>query len=266
MGSAIFGVIFIAVIGAFAVRSTSSESGVYLNVLGMALVLGGTAAAAAISYNVKDLARMAFTILRVFKSPIADPRRVVVEIVAIATDMQARRPIMGTGRPMHPFLGDGLRLLENQLDAADIERIMKTAIVERHQQLNGEIAIVKALAKYPPAFGMIGTVLGLVALMAGLGSDDSHKLVGAHMAIALVATLYGLLLANIVFLPIVDNLTGRLQSDVRVRRIILKGTLLLAQRQDPILVQESLNAYLMPGKRLAAQGDGSPSQSDRMVA
>ncbi len=120
---------------------------------------------------------------------------------------------------------------------------------ERTAYYEESIDQLEVLGKYPPAFGMMGTIIGLIAVLKQLGADNGIETVGPNMAVALITTLYGIFIANYIIHPISDNLHSRSQKDLKVRRIIAEGILLLNKKEDPIYVREVLLGYLLPAER-----------------
>lgn len=160
---------------------------------------------------------------------------------------------------------DGILALENDIETMDDEFMRKgfqmaidgnAADVIRHV-LEGDIAsmlerhtvghnIFKALANYAPAFGMIGTLIGLVQMLQNLSDPNS---IGAGMAVALLTTFYGALVANIIALPIAGKLEQRTDEEVALRRMILEGILSIQEGNSPRVVEEKLKCFLAPVQR-----------------
>ena len=90
----------------------------------------------------------------------------------------------------------------------------------------------------------------MIGLLQKIGQPDSQKLIGPVMAIGLVGTLYGIALANLVFIPIAENLTSRTEEELMLRRLIVEGALLLKTQVNPITMRESLNSFLLPKDRV----------------
>jgi len=115
--------------------------------------------------------------------------------------------------------------------------------------------VMKTMGEYTPAFGMIGTLIGLVLMLAGMGvestdgSDPAAKL-GASMAVALITTLYGSIFANFVFLPFAAKLEGISENKEVESALILEGVQLLYDKTHPILVRDKLNAFLESKDRI----------------
>jgi chemotaxis protein MotA len=145
-----------------------------------------------------------------------------------------------------PFLANGIRLVVDGVDAGVIESIMNSeleAIDTRHAK--GK-QILDLLAKYAPAFGMIGTLVGLVAMLKNM---DDPKKIGPGMAVALLTTLYGAVMANVLFLPLADKLSLRNEQEMLVRTVMIKGLLSLQAGDNPRVTQAKLAAYLSRKER-----------------
>src|SRR5690606_29792633 len=139
------------------------------------------------------------------------------------------------------FLANGLRMVVDGTNAEEIEKILTAeleAIDQRHSQGKG---ILDLFAKYAPAFGMIGTLMGLVAML--LNMDDPKK-IGPGMAVAVLTTFYGAVIANMICLPLGDKLSYRHEEEMLLRTIMLKGILALQAGDNPRMIQSKLAVYL----------------------
>lgn len=215
------------------------------------IVLGGTLAAGVITFGVPDMLGILNNTFRVFSRPKSNIDQTIEEVLRVTARMDRNPKLYGISeefKDCHPFLQDGLRLIENGLTTDEIQTIMETDMEKRKEHHLHQVEILKTLSKYPPAFGMIGTVIGLVGLMSNLNKDTSG-LVGPAMAIALLTTLYGLLLANYFFIPMSDNLLHRLASDMAGRDIILRGVIMMKEKIDPLVIKESLIVHAPPSRR-----------------
>src|SRR5690606_14918238 len=116
-----------------------------------------------------------------------------------------------------------------------------------HSEDAGKLKIV---GKYPPAFGMMGTTMGMIVLLANLNGADAIKKVGPAMGVCLITTLYGTVMANFGFLPLADNLVEQSKETYLKNRIIIEGLKFLHAKENPIIAAEKLNSFLLPGDRL----------------
>jgi chemotaxis protein MotA len=252
--SAVFGFITSIAIIIYACLSTSSNHAIYFDRLGILIVLGGTFSAAAITFTFSQLKQLFRSMVRVFTREQYEARSIVRELVTHAKKLQNRPEQISTLVAQvrdrgHPFIYDGLRLLENDFDHKTVERIMISSINERRNAHLAHVDMMRALAKYPPAFGMIGTVIGLVSLLQGISAEGGIDRIGPSMAVALITTLYGLLISNFIFVPMSENIFNKTKRDTQIRRIIMEAVLLIRQKEDAMAIQEYLNSFLHPNNR-----------------
>lgn len=148
------------------------------------------------------------------------------------------------------FLANGIQLVVDGTAAGEIEQILNAeleAMDSRHSQ--GK-SILVLIAKYAPAFGMIGTLMGLVAM---LNNMDDPKKIGPGMAVAILTTFYGAIIANVFCLPLADKLSYRNEEEMLLRTIMVKGILSLQAGDNPRVTQAKLSVYL-PAKERQAVG------------
>jgi len=149
-----------------------------------------------------------------------------------------------------PFIVRGIQMAVDGTDPELIEQIMTTEldnVIERHQV--GK-ALFEALGKYAPAFGMIGTLVGLVIMLQNM--DDPSK-IGPGMAVALLTTLYGALIANALALPIADRLARRSGEEVLFKTIIIKGVMSIQSGDNPRIVEQKLKTFMPPSSQRAGE-------------
>ncbi|NLB29494.1 MAG: motility protein A, partial [Clostridiales bacterium] len=140
-----------------------------------------------------------------------------------------------------PFVKKGIMLIIDGVDPSLVRDIMETEIdfiSERHSQ--GQ-AVLLQMSSYSPAFGMIGTLIGLINMLADLNDMDS---LGGNMAIALVTTFYGCLLANMVFTPLARKLGIMSSEEILQKQMTLEGMLSIQDGENPRIIREKLNAFL----------------------
>ena len=114
-------------------------------------------------------------------------------------------------------------------------------------------SILQSAATFAPAFGMIGTLIGLIVMLDGLGGDPAK--LGSGLALALNTTLYGVLAANLFFKPISNKITLNNQSILYRNSMLMEGYILIAQDQDPLLIQDRLNSFLDINKQFDLLND-----------
>src|SRR5690625_1716288 len=140
-----------------------------------------------------------------------------------------------------PFIRKGILLAVDGTEPEVINDIMNaeiTAMEERHYQGR---AIVEKAGEYAPAWGMIGTLVGLVLM---LGSLQDPATLGPNMAVALITTLYGVVLANLVFIPMASKLEIKTNEEVFIKQIVIEGVIGVQSGQNPRILEEKLSAFL----------------------
>jgi len=148
------------------------------------------------------------------------------------------------------FLQKAIRLVVDGTDPEVVKRIMYNELDKLDARHQGYIQLYTDWGTYGPAFGMIGTLVGLIALLGNL--SDTAAL-GSGMAVALITTLYGSILANWICLPIAAKLTAYNSGEVLMKEIILEGVLSIQAGDNPAILRERLNSFLGANER---RGDG----------
>jgi chemotaxis protein MotA len=257
MKSTLIGLVSALVITFVSVFFTTDNYIIYINLMSIVIVLGGTFSASIITFGIKDLVNILNIVRKVFYKDMENPKLVIEELIDVSIQLQKNPKSIRSlveSKKIHPFIADGLKLIENDFEKDQIKQILTSSLIERKNYHMHQVEILKTLAKYPPAFGMIGTVIGLVTVLQGLGMKTGVETIGPNMAVALITTLYGLFFANYGFIPMGDNLLHRLDNDTRIRKTVIKGILLIHEKEDPIFIQEMLNAHLLPGNRIQLKG------------
>lgn len=217
---------------------------IFVSIQSALVVLGGTLASIMISYSFADLKNIP-NLLRVsFHDDKIESERIIENLVNFAE--KARREgllaLEDDAEEMDDkFLKKGVQLIVDGTDPELVRNILETKLLflqERHAKGRGIFATMGQLA---PAFGMIGTLIGLVQMLSQL--DDPTKL-GSGMAVALITTLYGALLANWLFIPLAKNLETQSSHEIHVKEVIIEGILSIQAGENPRIVKEKLNAFL----------------------
>lgn len=142
------------------------------------------------------------------------------------------------------ILEDGLELMQLGFSKDKIENILSDRINKYTEDFMVVGGWVRGLSKYPPAFGLAGTVLGLIHLMKGLGEGTDPKETGLRMAIALVATFYGIIVANIFVNPIGDRVITNVREDQNLAEISLNTILMMSDQKDFVEIVENLSSNI----------------------
>jgi chemotaxis protein MotA len=252
--SSLLGLIFGAGVMYAALSATTSDLRLFLDPHGILIVVGGTAAATSISFPIKDILNLVRVfLLRVLGRADTNYQEVIsqfLDINRVAVGGGSLTEI--TSGLKNPFLREAMSLVatgmlsENEIKAA-LEQRLKT-VESRYMQ---EANMFRTIGRFPPAFGLLATTLGMIALLQKIGQPDSQKLIGPAMSIGLIGTLYGIALANLLIIPIAENLTERTHEEMALRRMIIEGALLIKARVNSVVLRERLNSYLLPKHRVA---------------
>jgi chemotaxis protein MotA len=149
------------------------------------------------------------------------------------------------------FIKEGMGILmDDFLDKKELAHILSLRAKTMNYRYTEDAKKFKAIGKFPPAMGLMGAVLGMIALLQTLGTPGAEDNIGPAMAIALVATLYGIALANLFILPVAENLMDGTRELHAKNIIIVEGIKLISEKKNNVLVAEELNSYLLPGERL----------------
>jgi len=226
---------------------------IFIDHIAFVLVIGGTFAATAISFQLDRL----FVLFKFFLSRVLGTRRtnfqdIIKELMKICEDYRQGESFDAlSNKSKDPFLKDALVLASDDIvSEKELLSILQERCKNMHYHNMEEAGKVKSIAKYPPAFGLMGTSLGMVVLLSNLGGTDALKTVGPAMGICLTATLYGIILANLVIFPISEHLVDASKEVELKNRMIIEGIRLMLLKTSPIIVAERLNSFLQPGKRL----------------
>ena len=226
-----------------------SGLGAFLNVPSIMIVVGGTLGATMINYPLGDMIGMIRVGMKVIFAKTSSVPDLIASFVDFAT--RARREGIlalesSISEVNDEFLRKGLQLTVDGLEPQAIEEILQTEIdyVEARHKLGADI--FQTLGTFAPALGMIGTLIGLVQM---LQSMDDPSSIGPSMAVALLTTFYGSMMANLLFLPMAGKLRKRSQEEVMTKEVVLNGILSIAKGDNPRILEQKLHSFVPPNQR-----------------
>ncbi len=141
----------------------------------------------------------------------------------------------------------GIELMGSGYKQGDIRVIMGDAMDSHWQRQSLEGKILSTMGVYAPGFGMVGTIVGLIIMLDNMGGDMAN--LGKGLALALITTLYGVLLANLLFKPTAAQVTEKQEQEYFRHELITDAFVMLADKKDAMMIQDRLNAYIKPNKR-----------------
>lgn len=208
------------------------------------IVLGGTAGAVMVSTPMKVLKGALRRLGSIFREKETDPMHVIQELIEYGSRARKNGLVSlepAVGKIVDPFLKKGLTLAVDGTDLQELRRIMELEITLAEHFAENEVKVFESAGGYAPTIGIIGAVLGLIQVMKNLANIDE---VGHGIAVAFVATVYGVALANIFLLPAASKIKGRIQHETHMREMMLEGTLGIAEGLNPRLLESKLEAFL----------------------
>ena len=229
--------------------------GIFVNLSGLLIVLGGVIAATFISFPAQMIGRVFHSLIVVFKRELASPRRYIAEITRLAALARAGRLVLEREIPSirNRFLKDGIQMLADEFSPDEIVEIMRQRIEFRLRIEVEESQLFRTMAKFAPAFGMIGTLIGLIGMLSNMAADDTIGRMGTDMAVALVTTFYGLILSNLVFIPFSTKLENRTREEIENMRMIQESIRMIAESWHHRKVEDYLNSFVRPSERIVTK-------------
>lgn len=213
------------------------------------ITVGGSLAATVVSFRKEDI-RNIFSVASIaFKQRTIDYAATIEQLISLA-DLARREGLLALDNALarvdDEFLKRGLQLVVDGIDPEIIQEILETGIAEIGERHKMGRKLFDQMATFAPAFGMIGTLIGLIQMLRTL--HDPSK-IGPGMAVALVTTFYGAVLAYMVFMPLSAKLAVRSQEEILHKAIILEGILAIQSGDNPRIVAEKLKSYLPSSER-----------------
>ena len=222
----------------------------FANFPSLMFVLGGTCAAILLSFPAGDVWRAIRAGIRVFAAKSIPARDVVAAMVQLA-ELSRKEGIMALEQihTANPMLKKASQLIANNAAPDSVRDTLAIEIFSSQRRHHIGISVFSRLAACAPAMGMLGTLAGLVQMLAGLKDPGA---LGPGMAMALMATFYGCLLSVLVFLPIAGRLKTRSAQEELRLNIIFEGARCILENNNPGLVYEKLSSFLPSKERARA--------------
>jgi chemotaxis protein MotA len=218
--------------------------GPFVDIPSILIVVGGTAFSVLSTTTLGDFASSFKAMGKVFKKSPLDTEALVKRMVELSTLARKDGMMALEGQAVSDrFLEKGLQMLVDGADEAKLTKSLKLEIKSMKSRHEGVQGVVKAWVDIGPAMGMIGTLIGLVLM---LGNMSDVKAIGPAMAVALLTTLYGAMVANVIFGPILTRLQSLTGAEIEYRTLALEGLRGIARGESPRLIEDQLAAALDP--------------------
>ncbi len=250
-----------------AVVSSTNEFGIFLDLHAALIVIGGTGAATLICFSLTKIFNLfKVFILRILGARKRDYMALIDEIILLSTarnrGMQQFEAAVPKVRDL--FLKDAAEVLfwvESEVPASQLRDLLETRAQTQFEHYMDEANVFRTIAKFPPAFGLMGTTFSMIILLRSLGSQSGQSAIGPAMALGLVATLYGVALTNLLFIPIAENLTKQTKEDLTSRRMVVEGIMAIHDRMPTKFIEEKVKSFLLPGDRARKKTSNIPSRA-----
>ncbi len=228
----------------------------FIDIPSVALTIGGAVSGLFVAYPLSSLLGIGSVIKKTFIVKKANEVAMIKQIVALAESARKEGLLALEGKIPNiedEFLRRSLQMVIDGTDQAVVDSVMQIEMDNMDNRHKGAAQLFDDFAALAPAFGMVGTLVGLVLMLANMADPSS---IGPAMAIALITTFYGALVANLFFTPWAMKLKGYNAGELHMKSIIKDGVIALQNGENPRLIESKLLSYLSPAERLKAQKEG----------
>ncbi len=221
----------------------------FFNLPSFLIVFGGTIAATLVNFPLSDVMALMKITQKVMKEDEIKPEVYIEKIVNLSKKARTSG-LLAIEQDLKEidvdFLRVGLQHVVNGTEAEDLKNILEADLALMAQRHKIGQKIYLAMGTYAPAFGMIGTLIGLIKMLQNL-EDPSG--IGPGMAVAMITTFYGALFANLLFLPMAGKLKKRSEEEIAFKEMLLQGILAVQAEESPRVIKNKLLSYLAPQHR-----------------
>jgi chemotaxis protein MotA len=222
---------------------------IFLDPHALILVIGGTIAAGLIAFPLSKFTDLFDFLILAVRSQEKQRYLLAKELLELIPNSGRLTSSVPSRKLGHPLMQEGYELiLKHSVTESDFRKIMLQKNLRYRDKYLSDARTLTAMAKFPPAFGLLGATTGMISMLTGL-TEDSQGSIGPSMAVALVATFWGIALANFVILPLADRATKLSSDETQLRTMIINGLHLIYQEAEPISVMENVSSYLSPSER-----------------
>lgn len=221
----------------------------FWNAPSVMIVIGGTIAITLINYPLSDVLSVMSVLKNAFLYQIPPITSLIPDIVELSK-IARREGILALEKKVktmnEPFLSKGVELAVDGMEPDAIREILEKELMFTEDRHKKGAEIFTVMGTFAPAMGMIGTLIGLVQMLVNM---DDPKSIGPAMAVALVTTFYGSVMANLMFLPIAGKLKIRREDEAKYKQLIVEGISSIQVGDNPRVVEQKLHTYLSPKER-----------------
>ena len=233
----------------------------FIDIPSMAITLGGTIGVMMLSFPSGAFKKIGKHLKIIIKPYKFDPEQSIEQIVELATEARMKGLLSLEDKLNEidePFMHNSLLLVVDSVDSEKVRQVMETELDQLDERHALDRGFYEKAASFAPAFGMIGTLVGLILM---LGNMQDVNALAKGMATALITTLYGSLLANIVCLPVASKLNARHDEEFLCKQLVLEGVLAIQEGENPKFIEEKLYK-LLPASRKKTDEDKDPVKEE----
>ena len=223
--------------------------GLYFNLAGLLIVVGGTLGATLICFRTKRINIVRRVLWSSYKTEVKEPEE-IVEIMVDLSVKKRMRGVLSLQEDEHEtsilFLRRALGFLVDNFPPAQIREFLNTEMYFFKIRRKESEQVLRTMAEICPAFGLVGSVVGLISMLAGVGDTS---IILATLPIALTSTLYGVVLANFFFIPFAENIRERTYQELLLQKIIMEGVIAIKSEVKARVLERKLKSFLTPSSR-----------------
>ena len=232
------------------VEGSAGGFGDFLSAPSFGIVFGGMIASIFVAFPMYHVTALGKAIGAVLK-PADDKMGPLVEMAVETADVARKGPAeleKGVDAVRNYFFKDGVQMVVDGYSLEEVTEIMETRIEYREKREKIQTDMLKSMGDLAPAWGMVGTLIGLVLMLAGFGGEGGADNLGGGMAAALITTLYGAMFANLFFLPMAQKMGNKTTQTSMSAALLVEAARLIHQKKHPIIVREKLNSFIPPAE------------------
>jgi chemotaxis protein MotA len=225
----------------------------FFNVPSIFITVGGGIFSTLISLRLSDIINTAKVVTRVFRDK-ASKGSDIIEMMVKLSEKTRREGLLSIENDLEemedPFIRQSLQLVVDGIESETIQDFMDTEIENMQARHRKSIAVFNMMGALFPAWGMIGTLIGLINLLITM--DDPSQ-IGPQMSVALVTTFYGSVLANFICIPIAGKLKMKSDEEVHMKEMVAEAVISIQAGENPRMLEQKLKIYLSPKERLESE-------------
>ena len=233
-----------------------STLGNFIDIPSVAITFGGAFSAILASYTLQEFLAGLKSFALIFKLPTVNTSEMIRKIIELSNIARKEGLLSleeATAELDDEFLKKGILLIVDGTDPELVRAIMETELISIENRHKSKISFWESVGTMGPAWGMIGTLVGLVNMLQNMSDPNS---IGPSMATALITTLYGSLLANWICAPVANKLKNNNELELMEKEIMIEGLLSIQAGENPRVIEEKLKSFLAPAERVTEDNGG----------